>query len=205
VFRPFRKIVFVVATGLASVGAFAATVTVTVADRAGKPLSDAVVMLAPRSGHLPVRPMNGVEIAQAHRQFDPRITVVTVGTAISLPNRDTVRHHVYSFSAAKIFELKLYAGVPATPVLFDKPGIVVLGCNIHDDMVAWVVVVDTPLYARSGTDGRAQIDGVPDGEYEVRAWHSELPDPTPVVSKPLSVAGTNVEMRAVLPTPGSQR
>ena len=204
-FRPFRKIVFVVATGLVSLGAFAATVTVTVADRAGKPLSDAVVMLAPLSGHLPVRPMNGVEIAQAHRQFDPRITVVTVGTAISFPNRDTVRHHVYSFSAAKIFELKLYAGVPATPVLFDKPGIVVLGCNIHDDMVAWVVVVDTPLYARSGTDGRSQIDSVPDGKYEVRAWHSELPDPTAMVSMPLSVAGTNVEMRAVLPTPGSQK
>jgi hypothetical protein len=107
--------------------------------------------------------MSGVEIAQTHRQFSPQVTVITVGTSIAFPNRDTVRHHVYSFSPVKTFELKLYAGVPAAPILFDKPGIAVLGCNIHDEMVAWVVVVDTPLFARSAPGGRAQIDGVPTG------------------------------------------
>ena len=102
-------------------------------------------MLEPASGRLPVKPLGGVQIAQAKRQFSPRVTVVTVGTPVTFPNFDTVRHHVYSFSPVKTFELKLYAGVPNAPVVFDKPGIAVLGCNIHDQMAAWVVVVDTPL------------------------------------------------------------
>src|SRR4029077_15098395 len=128
---------FVLVAGMALGGtpARAATVSVQVADRAGKPLADAVVMLVPVSGHLPVKPMSGVEIAQSHRQFSPQVTVVTVGTSIAFPNLDTVRHHVYSFSPVKSFELKLYAGVPATPIVFDKPGIATLGCNIHDAMV----------------------------------------------------------------------
>jgi plastocyanin len=110
----------------------------------GKPLTDAVVMLEPAAVRLPVAPLAGVQIAQLKRQFAPQVSVVTVGTPVSFPNDDTVRHHVYSFSSVKTFELKLYAGVPNAPVVFDKPGIAVLGCNIHDQMVAWVVVVDTP-------------------------------------------------------------
>ena len=183
----------------------AATVSVQVADRGGKPLAEAVVMLVPVSAHLPVRPMGGVEIAQSHRQFSPRVTVVTVGTSVSFPNLDTVRHHVYSFSPVKSFELKLYAGVPATPVVFDKPGIATLGCNIHDAMVAWVVVVDTPLFARSGAGGKAEIDAVPAGDYELRVWHSELPESSPGVSTPLTVAGADIQTRAALATVGSRK
>jgi plastocyanin len=205
VLRPLRKFVLVVAAGLVSVGAAASNVNVTVVDRAGRPLPDAVVMIEPLSGHFPVRPLTGVEIAQSHRQFVPQVTVVPVGTAISFPNRDTVRHHVYSFSAAKTFELKLYAGVPATPVLFDKPGVAVLGCNIHDDMVAWVVVVDTPFYARSGADGMTQIDAVPDGKYEVQTWHSGLADATSPLKTALSVEGANVQLRVVLPYAGAAK
>ena len=126
-------------------GVQAASVSVFVSDPAGKPLLDAVVMLEPATGKLPVAPMAGVQIAQVKRQFAPQVSVVTVGTPVTFPNDDTVRHHVYSFSPVKTFELKLYAGVPNAPVVFDKPGIAVLGCNIHDQMVAWVVVVDTPL------------------------------------------------------------
>jgi plastocyanin len=205
VLRPLRKFALVVVAGLVGVGAAASSVNVTVVDRAGRPLAGAVVMIEPLSGHFPVRPLTGVEIAQSHRQFDPQVTVVPVGTAISFPNRDTVRHHVYSFSAAKTFELKLYAGVPATPVLFDKPGVAVLGCNIHDEMVAWVVVVDTPFYARSGADGMARIDAVPDGKYEVQTWHAGLPDATTPVKTALSVEGTSVQLRAVLPYVGATK
>jgi plastocyanin len=150
------------------------TVDVTVTDAAAQPLAGAVVMLEPASGRLPTKPMTGVRIAQAQRRFDPAVTVVTVGTPIEFPNFDTVRHHVYSFSPAKTFELKLYAGVPSAPVVFDNPGIAVLGCNIHDRMAAWVVVVDTPLHARSGADGHARIGGVPPGRYRLRAWHPGL-------------------------------
>jgi plastocyanin len=204
---PSRLCWFVLVAGMAlgTACAGAATVSVQVADRAGKPLAEAVVMLVPVSGRLPIRPMSGVEIAQSHRQFSPRVTVVTVGTSIAFPNLDTVRHHVYSFSPVKSFELKLYAGVPATPVVFDKPGVATLGCNIHDAMVAWVVVVDTPLFTRSGVAGKAEIDAVPAGDYELRVWHSELPESSPGVSTPLTVAGADIQTRAALATVGSRK
>jgi hypothetical protein len=115
-----------------------------------------------------------VEIAQAERRFVPAVSVVTVGSAVAFPNRDVVRHHVYSFSPAKRFEIKLYVGTPAQPVVFDQPGIAVLGCNIHDNMAAWVVIVDTPWYGRTDEQGRWS-GPVPPGRYRLRAWHPELP------------------------------
>lgn len=161
----------------------AGALTVTASDAAGKPLADAVALLEPVAGKAPTKPMADIEISQAKRQFSPRVTLITVGTKASFPNFDTVRHHVYSFSSAKTFELKLYAGVPAMPVTFDKPGVAVLGCNIHDKMAAWVVVADTPWIARSGADGQARIDAVPPGQYRLIVWHPGLPAntmPTPV-------------------------
>src|SRR5207244_2815905 len=132
----------------ASAVACGASVSVVVTDTAGAPLADAVVMLEPVGARLPVKPMAGIQIAQHELQFDPQVSVVTVGTPVLFPNQDAVKHHVYSYSPAKTFQIKLYAGVPHTPIVFDKPGIAVLGCNIHDGMLAWVVVTDTPLWAR---------------------------------------------------------
>jgi plastocyanin len=175
-----------------------AAVTVTVTDEAGQPLADAVVMLDATGARPPVKPMPMVEISQARRQFNPRVTVVTVGTPVSFPNFDTVRHHVYSFSPVKTFELKLYAGVPATPIVFDKPGAAVLGCNIHDRMAAWVVVVDTPFHARTDARGQAQLDGVPAGAYRLRAWHAGVPPGKEPAPLPLAVAAagdTPVQLR----------
>jgi plastocyanin len=151
-----RHLVPLVALGLACVPppARAGSLTVDAKDAAGRPLADAVALLEPASGKAPVKPMADVEISQAKRQFQPRVTLITVGTRAAFPNFDTVRHHVHSFSKALTFELKLYAGVPAAPITLDKPGIAVLGCNIHDRMAAWVVVADTPWFARSGADGR---------------------------------------------------
>jgi plastocyanin len=178
-------VLLVAAVGVAP----AATLNVNVSDAEGKPLLDAVALLEPATGKAPVKPMADVEISQARRQFAPRVTLVTVGTKITFPNFDTVRHHVYSFSATKTFELKLYAGVPNAPVTFDKPGVAVLGCNIHDAMAAWVVVADTPWFARSAADGRARIEGVPAGNYRLRLWHAAL--------------GPGVEPAAVLITIGA--
>jgi plastocyanin len=197
VIKPFT--VFAVSLALAT-GAAAATVDVVVVDGAGKPLADAVVMLEPTSGHLPVKPLVGVQITQVHRQFDPQVTVIPIGTAVAFPNLDTVRHHVYSFSGAKTFELKLYAGVPAAPVVFDKAGIAVLGCNIHDQMVAWVVVVDTPFYARSSALGKASLPGVPAGAYRLKVWHSTLADASTPSSSLLTVGNADVEEQATLRT-----
>jgi len=162
---------------LAAAGALAqaAPVDVRVTDGAGKPLAGAVVFLESREAREQVRPMSGAEIAQADRQFVPAVSVVTVGTAVNFPNRDTVRHHVYSFSPAKRFEIKLYVGTPAQPVVFDQAGIAVLGCNIHDQMAAWVVIVDTPWHGRSDADGRVLLPAVPPGAYRLRTWHAALP------------------------------
>lgn len=116
--------------------------------------------------------------------------IVTTGTAVTFPNRDMVRHHVYSFSPTKKFELKLFAGTPANPVVFDKSGIAVLGCNIHDNMAAWVVVVDTPFYARTDSLGLAGLADVPAGSYRLRVWHSRLPVGAPAADQALTVGST---------------
>jgi len=152
----------------------AANVTIEVADADGRLLPDAAALLEPVGPKAAVKPLADVQISQSKRQFAPRVTIVTVGTPVAFPNFDTVRHHVYSFSPAKTFELKLYAGVPNAPVVFDKAGIAVLGCNIHDHMAAWVVVADTPWFARSADGGRARIDSVPPGNYRLRVWHPAL-------------------------------
>lgn len=155
--------------------ASAGTLTVTVRDAQGRPVPDAVVYLDSDAARAASKASDGVRIVQKDRRFVPAVSVVQAGTAVDFPNEDTVRHHVYSFSPAKTFELKLYAGTPADPVRFDKPGVAVLGCNIHDRMVAWVVVLQTPYHARTGADGVARIAGAPAGAYRLRAWHASLP------------------------------
>lgn len=182
----------------------AATVDVVVSGPDGKPLADAVVFLEPRDGRPPApKPATGVEIEQAGKQFTQRVTVVPVGSEVAFPNRDKVRHHVYSFSPIKPFELKLYIGTPANPVRFDKAGIAVLGCNIHDNMVAWVVVVDTPHHAKTDADGRARLDGVPAGAWRLRSWHPGLPPGAPAQEQALAVAAAGgvvaVRLAGVLP------
>lgn len=171
--------------------AAAATVQVTVQDTAGKPLADAVVFLESREARALSKPLEATEIAQRAKRFEPELTVVTAGSAVSFPNRDTVRHHVYSFSPVKTFELKLYIGTPAAPVVFDKPGIAVLGCNIHDQMAAWVVVVETPYFGRSGAGGQVVLANVPAGSYRLRVWHPGLAVGAPAADQALTVGAAD--------------
>lgn len=173
-----RRVIAAIGFGVTLVvasGATAAGVSVLVRDEQGRPVSDAVVSLESAAAAKAVRPMSGVEMAQQAKAFQPQVLPVTRGTAVVFPNRDTVRHHVYSLSPAKPFEIKLYAGVPANPVLFDREGVAVLGCNIHDSMVAWVVVLDTPYFAPSDTGGVARLPDAPAGEYRLAVWHPRLP------------------------------
>lgn len=155
----------------------AGTFDVLVKDSKGDPVSDAVVFAEPRTvaGGDPASTAGGpprtVTIAQQGLEFDPYVTAVTVGTEVRFPNRDPVLHNVYSFSKAKVFQLPLYKDEPPAPVLFDKPGAVTLGCNIHDWMVAYVYVLKTPYYAKTNKAGRAAIAGVPAGEYDLGVWH----------------------------------
>jgi len=179
-------------------GAAAAPLELRVTDGAGKPLAGAVVFLESPEARAASKPAQGIEIAQVGRQFTPQVSVVPVGSAVSFPNRDTVRHHVYSFSPAKKFEIKLYVGTPESPVVFDKPGIAVLGCNIHDRMVAWVVVVETPYAGQTGADGRLTLPHVPAGSYRLRTWHLSLPVGAPAADQPLAMGAAPQQASAAL-------
>ncbi|MDO9094760.1 MAG: methylamine utilization protein [Rubrivivax sp.] len=185
---------------LAALPAAAASVEVLALGSDGKPLPETVVFLESPEARAAARPLPGVEIVQVERRFVPLVTVVTAGTSVSFPNRDTVRHHVYSFSAIKPFDLKLYAGTPANPVAFDKAGVAVLGCNIHDHMIAWVVVVDTPHFAVAGASGALRLDNVPPGSYRLRSWHAGLPPGAPAADEALVVpaGGARAQVKLAL-------
>ena len=152
-----------------------AGIAASVSDEAGRPVEDAVVVAVPTDGgvRVPPRPRDGI-VDQVNQEFTPKVTAVLVGTPIRFPNHDNVRHQVYSFSPAKRFELPLYAGVPAEPVVFDKPGVVVLGCNIHDWMVGYVYVSESPYFAKTGKDGKALLTELPPRAYTLRVWHPQL-------------------------------
>jgi plastocyanin len=147
---------------------WAAPVTVQLRNAAGQPIAGAAVAVEVKG-----RPTRATaakaEIGQRERQFTPQLLIVQTGTAVSFPNFDTVRHHVYSISPIKVVDIKLYSGTPAEPIVFDKPGVAALGCNIHDRMSAHVVVVDTPTFARTDGKGEASFD-LPAGEHAVKAW-----------------------------------
>lgn len=184
-----RLVCFATALGTAQ-AVLAAGLNVQVQDKNGKPLPNAIVFLESAEAKAAAKPLKGIEIAQAAKQFAPLVTVVTTGTPVLFPNNDTVRHHVYSFSPAKTFDLKLYAGVPANPVVFDKSGIAVLGCNIHDNMVAWVVVVDTPYFGKTDPQGHVTLD-LPPGSYRLRTWHASLPTGAPAADQAQTVGGNS--------------
>jgi plastocyanin len=155
----------------------------TVTDETGALVADAVVSLTLVGAALPPTPAPTAVMDQQNKTFVPHVLPVRLGAAVSFPNRDSIRHHVYSFSAAKRFELPLYIGTPAKPVVFDKPGVVVLGCNIHDWMLGYIYVVSTPYFGRTGADGRVRVADVPAGRYEARVWHPRLRAETETTTK----------------------
>lgn len=141
----------------------------------GELVADAVVSLLPAAGAVPP-PAVEAEVMQKDEQFSPYVTAVQAGGRVVFPNRDTVQHHVYSLSKAKKFELPLYAPGSSEVITFDQPGLVTLGCNIHDWMIAYIVVVPTPWFAKTGPDGRAELRA-PAGAYRLEVWHPRLPAP----------------------------
>ena len=168
---PVLGLVFAAGPAHAQTAEIAATVT----DQQGRPVVDAVLVAVPVDGNMRVRerPRDG-SIDQVDKEFLPRVTIVPVGASVTFPNHDDVRHQVYSFSPAKRFELPLYTGVPAQPIVFDKPGVVVLGCNIHDWMVGYVYVSESPFFAKTGKDGKAVLAELPPRAYVLRVWHPQL-------------------------------
>jgi plastocyanin len=149
----------------------AGSLSVAVKDANGGPVSDAVVYA--EGGNSGSAKRQAV-IDQRDKQFVPYVSAVQVGTSVLFPNKDNIRHHVYSFSPAKKFELPLYAGVPAEPVVFDKVGFVTLGCNIHDWMIAYVAVLPTPYFQVTGGEGRVVLKDLPPGHYKIEVWQPRL-------------------------------
>ena len=184
----------------------AATLEVEARNTEGAPIADAVAYAMPR-GVAPAFRKREAQVEQVDKQFVPLVSVVQTGTAVQFPNRDQIRHHVYSFSPPRPFELKLYVGTPVAPLVFDKPGEVVLGCNIHDHMIAYVYVVDTPHFAKTGADGKARIEGLPAGEYDVKLWYyaQGLPAPDTLAVKlradESAPAAWAISVRRLLPRP----
>ncbi len=187
---------------LCSSPAWAASLQVQLQDSHGQPLANTVVSLNGPQG-APVGPAPAI-MDQVQKQFLPAVLAVRSGTRVSFPNRDDIRHQVYSFSPAKRFELRLYKDTPSEPVLFDKPGLVVLGCNIHDWMVGYIYVTDDPWFAVSDEAGKLHIDDLPVGRYHVTLWHPQMTDLVPQTSADIEVpaAGLQLSLPVVLGNAG---
>lgn len=149
---------------------WAGEVRVKVTDEAGTPLPGVGVVLSSEAAAAS-EPQVAV-MDQIDEQFVPELLVIQVGSSVAFPNSDAVQHHVYSFSAAKTFELPLFHGRAYPPVLFDRPGLVVVGCNIHDHMVGYILVVDSPLTGVTGDDGVVAFSGVPVGAFQVGVYRA---------------------------------
>jgi plastocyanin len=179
---------------LLGTGASAATLDVTARDAAGRPVADAVVTLEvahPPAG--PVRfPWPNI-IRQQNLSFQPHVLIVPVGAAVTFPNMDKVRHHVYSFSKPKKFELKLYGQEDARTVTFDKPGVVALGCNIHDQMSGFIVAVSTPYAAKTDANGHVSIPGVPAGAATLKLWSPQVRAPNNMLAQPVTIGAGGLQ------------
>ena len=175
-----------------AMGAQAAPQSILVTIESGQAVGNAAVAVMVR-GTRPTATGATAEMAQRNKAFAPNLVVIQTGTSVTFPNFDTVRHHVYSFSKPKTFEIKLYAGTPSVPVMFDKAGTAVLGCNIHDRMVGYIHIVDTPYFAVSDANGRVTLD-LPPGEHTVKVWTPLMGEDTPDVEQTFK-AGPNVTVR----------
>ena len=193
------------ATILLASTAHAAALSVQVSDSNGQPVADAVVYAESTSGKPVESVIRTVSIEQVSRKFLPLVSVIQTGSSVLFPNNDTVRHHVYSFSPVKTFELKLYSGNPSNPVVFDKAGNATIGCNIHDNMIAYVKVVDTPYFGKTDSSGQVRIDAVPPGEFRLKTWHYRQANPAAVVEQALTLKaeGASAAMRLDLTAPAT--
>ncbi len=187
---------------LHSQNTLAAQVTVSVEDNEGHLIENAVVTATPLNLNSLPKPKVKKEIVdQIDKEFFPFIKVVQVNTWINFPNNDDIRHHVYSFSPAKRFELPLYSGTNAPPVLLDHPGVVVLGCNIHDWMIGTIYVSATPYFEKTVANNKTVFKDLPVGDYIMKVWHSNMLVSEESTSKPIKLGAKDnvtIEWRLTL-------
>jgi plastocyanin len=157
--------------------AAASPLAVHVTDQDGKPVSEAVVSVMVAGGQNVAASGQPVVMAQERQMFVPRVVAIQRGGSVQFTNRDATQHHVYSFSTPKVFEIPLFGQSEKPAMVFEQAGLVTVGCNIHDSMQAFVVVLDTPHFALTGADGVARIDLQGAGEGELHIWHERLESP----------------------------
>jgi plastocyanin len=196
-----RSFLFVLAIAGAVSPLAAAPLSVRVVDASGRPVRDAVVTLYPAGQARPARANGRFVVAQQNLQFRPFLTIVPVGTDVSFPNFDPTKHHVYSFSSAKRFELKLFARDQSRTVHFEKPGVVALGCNIHDQMSAFIVVTDSAWTARTNARGMVTFGDAPNAPGRLTVWHPYLRAPGGQLQQSVSPAQRNASFQVRLRPP----
>ncbi len=154
----------------------AANISAIVRDANGRPVENAVLSLTPTDVFDPAMfaATQPAIMMQKGKQFIPYVLPVRTGTSVSFPNKDNLLHHVYSFAKTKRFEISLYAGTPVNPLIFEQSGVVPLGCNIHDWMLAYIYVTDAPYFAKSNKIGIVNIEDAAAGQYRAQIWHPRL-------------------------------
>ena len=166
-----------------------------VLDRNGTPLSDVVVTVS--DGHdkraAATRPLL---MDQLNMRFVPQVLIAPLGVAVSFPNSDSVSHQVYSFSRPKPFQLPLYKGKIHSPIVFDQPGLVVLGCNIHDNMVGYIYVTAAHWYGLTDKEGHFMLVDTPPGKVSITIWSPLIADAAAVLTREVELsADTRVEFK----------
>jgi plastocyanin len=175
-------------------GAAARTVTGQVLGQDGKPVANAVVFVQEPASLQAAAASTSAIMDQFNKTFVPEMLPVAVGTQVRFPNRDQIRHHVYSFSRPKRFELPLYKGEDAPPVLFDKPGVVKIGCNIHDWMSAIILVLPNDRFAVTKEDGTFSLPTLDAGTYTITAWHAQSKEKTEDIAQRVEIGGSDPQL-----------
>ena len=178
--------------------AWASEVNILLTGANGQPLANTVVSVEmPGAAKPAVR--GPYVMAQRNISFDPHILIVPVGADVLFPNKDQVRHHVFSFSQPHKFELKLYGRDETKSVHFDKPGVVALGCNIHDSMSGYVFVTASPFTAITDSSGRVNIPNVPAGHGLLHIWNPALRAPANTITRPIDINGRTFNLTVAAP------
>jgi plastocyanin len=172
-----------------AMSAYGREVDVSVFDREGRPVEDVVVYALRRDGYTtPLKPEGNAVMDQIDMQFVPHVLVVQSGTAVDFPNSDSVAHHVYSFSHPNKFVLQMYKGEKHPPVNFEHSGVVSLGCNIHDHMLGYILVIDSTIFAKTKENGQASLSLDNPEEYSITIWSPRIRDKAELLSKTVAIS-----------------
>jgi plastocyanin len=193
-----RFLQFAIVSLLFSAHAWAGDIVVRVTTPDGKPLPDAVALIPAKPGDPKPAPAAELKMAQTGKQFAPFVLIAPVGSTVEFPNLDKFRHHVYSFSKGNKFELELYGREEKRVVTFKTAGVAALGCNIHDQMVAFIRVIDTPWAAKSGADGVARLTAAPEGSQRIDVWHPYATSKDQTVTQTVTVSAGTTTVTVVL-------